>query len=583
MTMPPLKFRSTTLHQLPRTHSGSGRRAVRRAWRILILGGAALIIFSLILGVHLRVLPPGLDVLYQVHDEVYLAIKGEAYYRVFPGSDLFWRTILALTLLIWVLVMFDLDALKWAQNWTWQRLIRNPQRHNTARRLMRWGRRLGMKPTVARSVAIWAVESALLDLSASDLHNASSKQVQTVVALLALHIEIETENYSNDYNNQRNKQAASRFALRILERWQRALLLIHAYSATTNRHRAMEALFALQAQLPLDALNVTSQPDQMMAAFVQLLSDPVTSDFDEAPAQLRKQLGIPYREDAGWVMLDDRDLYAPRLVLAELHTIIGVLKWLHEQKRTALDMPDYAHWLDEQHNIRLMDAIAALGHLLERRRVLLNHAVGALQHTLVRPTSPHLPATDTLPPPRLPALTVEDVPALHGLSRIALNNTLHLTHITRAYHLALGHIETLESLRLMVDMAPPRWLSRQGVLTGYLALLDIAPPQPPTTSRRLTSWLQRVQAVIQLAFGSRHVSETPYPYLMLDDAYRLIALMQQQHVGAHRHIWENDLSRELTVLQRSDYDGVDQDIRVRLLAAAMHTAEPATGNAKATS
>lgn len=167
ISLEPSRFRSPLLEALPPAPPGRDRRALRRRRLAVVLVVAAAVLAAVAVGTRrLSLRGPGL-ILYRLHDEVFLPLKGYLFTRLFPVS---WIYVLAgLTLLL-----FGLTALAWARPLTpaWQTAV---GRRALSWRSMRpvlslWGRSFGglrrllragslaaeKWPAVGRRLTAWA-------------------------------------------------------------------------------------------------------------------------------------------------------------------------------------------------------------------------------------------------------------------------------------------------------------------------------------------------------------------------------------------------------------------------------------------
>lgn len=147
-----LRFRSAVLSRLPRTLRHNTMRLL--IFRLMLLAGILLGLATLVMIVHLRLLPvEDAPLLYRLHDEVYLPLVGHTFTRYFPFSVIWWG--IALTALVWWMSMwlFQTSPLRFIQRRLLLRAIRQPRRHDS---LLRWSRRfsrLRLRPHLLRLVA----------------------------------------------------------------------------------------------------------------------------------------------------------------------------------------------------------------------------------------------------------------------------------------------------------------------------------------------------------------------------------------------------------------------------------------------
>lgn len=145
-----MKPRSELLRPWPaRARRGSGLTR-----RLLLLLAVSAVLLALLLSVNLRVWPPErYPLLYRLHDELFLPLRGHLYQRFLPWGLVAWG--LALTFVLWWLSawLFNAAPGRALQRWLIGRALRQPRQHE---RLLRWAKRfawLRVEPHLLRLVA----------------------------------------------------------------------------------------------------------------------------------------------------------------------------------------------------------------------------------------------------------------------------------------------------------------------------------------------------------------------------------------------------------------------------------------------
>lgn len=226
-----LRFYSAVLTRMP---PDARRYGVRRLlFRGVLLSGLLLSLFAVVVFVHLRAMPiDGGQLLYRLHDEVYLPLVGQTFTRFFPWSVIWWG--IGLTALVWLLLMwvFDASPLRFVHRRLLLRAIRRPTHHAG---LVRWSRRFSRVRFRPHFLRLIADDEWQRCLRATDFNAALS--------LLDLRIQL-----------QNCFPLDTARILSLLEDWQRLALMLYRLDATSDQWQQMQKLLvALQIGSDQDA------------------------------------------------------------------------------------------------------------------------------------------------------------------------------------------------------------------------------------------------------------------------------------------------------------------------------------------
>ncbi len=373
----PLRLPSTLLHALPRTHSRRASQYIVRALRLLLLTVVLLTMAAVLAIWAWAPDAPLLYPLYSLHDDAYLILKGELYYRWFPNSAFVWYTIsivVAVAVISWAL---DVNILRWLQERTWRYLVHSPVRHPLALRLMRaqWWLKL---PHVAREATRFKLEAAMHTMRSQTtrLGVAPERDCQRLVSLLDLHLTVEARF--------RKRRPDAQSDLQILERWQHSLTLLLALAPEKNA--AGDAFFRPQVQTVL-----------AMRPRVPLLPDIPDADVNNPQRIIELYERLNPTQEATDLqanprapLLPNETLYSQPIVLAEAALMLYLVMWLLKRRQRHITQADLltvlltrpATQTTPATEVRLLDLLTTLSNLAEQRRLLLHKVADALQAQL---------------------------------------------------------------------------------------------------------------------------------------------------------------------------------------------------------
>lgn len=163
----------------------------RVVWRSISIFVLAFIAFAFVLSIHYRFWDasslPG-SVLYQLHDEVFLPIKGRFFVATFPvGSIILTVTLLLVTVGV-LLGVFEAAPLKYLQYHVLNWLIDRPQFHSWVMISVIWTKRLLRRPPhLTRTILLYKWEREVIQLSAAHLATVAQNQLTQLLAYTRFH------------------------------------------------------------------------------------------------------------------------------------------------------------------------------------------------------------------------------------------------------------------------------------------------------------------------------------------------------------------------------------------------------------
>lgn len=203
---------------------------VGRVSKRLIIGGPILLLLTIVVtAVRQEWLPktgPS-RILYSIHDNVYLLIKGYSFTLFFPESLIFWGLVATLLLLVFISQLTDRSLIKEPHIQLLRGCMYRPALHPVIIQGSQFLRRLKIEPKLIKLVAQREWERTMLSLSQHELASVPKKSCRQLVILTHFNLQL-----SQHFPNYPNVVQSSLWRL---EKWHTTYLTIHAYGNQQKR------------------------------------------------------------------------------------------------------------------------------------------------------------------------------------------------------------------------------------------------------------------------------------------------------------------------------------------------------------
>ena len=218
-----MNLRSPFLVKMPPTNGRIAARVGRVSLRLMIGGPLILLLIVLVTAVRQEWLPKAAPwlLLYNIHDHIYLLIKGYTYTLVFPESLIFWGFVSTILILIVVSQLTDRSLIKEPHINLLRFCLYRPSLYP----FIIWGSRflpqLRIEPKLIKLLARREWEKAMLSLSRHEPASAPKQPCRRLVILTRFTLQL-SQHFSPHPD-------ATQASLWRLEKWHTAYLIIHAY------------------------------------------------------------------------------------------------------------------------------------------------------------------------------------------------------------------------------------------------------------------------------------------------------------------------------------------------------------------
>lgn len=235
-----LHLRSPLLHRMPGRYRRTTRTRLLLRW-VLVLA-IIFVVLLVVLLIQRRLLPADSSgrLLYQLHDDLFLPLRGHLYTRWLPLSAIVWGiglTILGLNLLSW---LFGGSLIRAPHLWLLRRRVQQPARHQGLLRWARIYRQLGVRPHLLRLMVLDEYERALEAIRAAPPGQGNVADSQWALQLWTLALNLDPL-FAPD---------AMR-SWRMVARWHDVLLLSHVHLPSVDFQALWPDFDAGLARLPL--------------------------------------------------------------------------------------------------------------------------------------------------------------------------------------------------------------------------------------------------------------------------------------------------------------------------------------------
>lgn len=224
-----MNLRSPFLSKMPPTDIRLSARVGRISKRLII--GVPIFLLGIILVTAVRQEWLAKDgpwrILYAIHDNVYLLVKGYSFTLFFPESLIFWGLVATILVLILVSQLTDRSLIKEPHIQLLRGCMYRPALHPVIIRGSQLLRRLKIEPKLIKLVAHREWEKAMLSLSQNELASAPQKPCRQLITLTRFNLQL-----SQHFPNYPNAVQSSLWRL---EKWHTTYLTIHAYGNQQKR------------------------------------------------------------------------------------------------------------------------------------------------------------------------------------------------------------------------------------------------------------------------------------------------------------------------------------------------------------
>jgi hypothetical protein len=187
-----MNLRSPFLAKMPPTNVRLAARVGRVSLRLIIGVPILLTLIILITAVRQEWLPKDAPwlILYNIHDNIYLLIKGYAYTLFFPESLIFWGLISTILILIVISQLTDRSLIKEPHIQLLRICLYRPLLYRFIIRGSRFLHRLRIEPKLIKLVAHREWEKAMFSLNQHELASAPKKPCGRLVTLTRFNLQL---------------------------------------------------------------------------------------------------------------------------------------------------------------------------------------------------------------------------------------------------------------------------------------------------------------------------------------------------------------------------------------------------------